>query len=95
MLETIKHALRISHSMLDDDINATIKEARAELVRSGVDELVADGSDPLIIAAIKTYCLWKYTDNEKKYEQYQNSFLMQQDNLRRSGTYNGGDADVQ
>lgn len=89
MLEKIKIALRISHDQLDSVINDAISEARAELIRSGVSEEMANSSDPLVSAAIRTYCLWQFTEDSGKYEQYHNAFLMQQDSLRRSNEYNG------
>ena len=59
MLDKVKRALRISHSLLDDDITETINAARAEMIRSGVAEAKAkDDNDSLIVSAVKTYCLY-------------------------------------
>lgn len=97
MLETIKTALRISHTKLDNEINNTIAVARAELVRLGinadkVNDLISE--DKLINEAIKTYCLFSFSNNEKMVEGYFNSWQYQVDNLRRSEGYRAGDVIV-
>lgn len=97
MLETIKTALRISHTKLDTEINTTIEVARAELIRAGVNadkvnDLISE--DKLINEAIKTYCLFSFSNNEKMAEGYFNSWQYQVDNLRRSEGYRAGDVIV-
>jgi uncharacterized phage protein (predicted DNA packaging) len=84
MLEKIKLALRISHNLLDADINDSILEARAEMLRSGVPAEVADSEHPLVRAAIKVYCLANYATDADMAEGYQESWRYQLDNLRKS-----------
>ena len=84
MVQTVKNALRIKHSLLDVDIAESILEARAEMVRSGVSEEEANSNHPLIKAAIKTYCLAEYTSDSDKVEGYQKSWQYQLDNIRKS-----------
>ena len=84
MLEKIKSALRIKHNLLDDDITDSIMEARAEMVRSGVSEEVANSEHPLVRAAIKVYCLANYASDADIAEGYQKSWQYQLDNIRKS-----------
>ena len=67
-LENIKLAIRISHSKLDDDIQANIEACMADLRICGV--VYAVESDPLILNAIKLYCRALYTDDTLKASEY-------------------------
>lgn len=96
-IQAIKTALRISHNKLDDEISNTIDVARMELIRAGihpdkVDIIISD--DKLIDEAIKTYCLFSYSNNEKMAEGYFNSWQYQVENLRKSSGYRVGDDNV-
>lgn len=84
MVGKVKLALRIGHNYLDEDIADTIKIARAEMIRSGVSQKVADSEHPLIQAAIKTYCKMEYEEDANLKEGYQKSWLCQLDNIRKS-----------
>jgi uncharacterized phage protein (predicted DNA packaging) len=90
MLEKVKLALRISHNMLDSDINSTIDTARAELIRSGVSAEKANSEDVLVESAIKTYCLFVYTNDDKRAQGFFESWQYQLDNLRKSSEYSEG-----
>ena len=68
MLEKIKTALRITHTALDDDIQADIDAALADLSVCGVTHAAND--DPLIFNAVKLYCRAMYTDDEAKSAEY-------------------------
>jgi uncharacterized phage protein (predicted DNA packaging) len=96
MLGKVKLALRISHNLLDSDINATIDTARAELIRSGVSEKYANSNHPLVESAIKTYCLFVYANDDKKTQGYFDSWQYQMDNIRKSAepALEEGDSDV-
>lgn len=88
MLEKVKLALRISHNLLDSDIEDTIKSARAEMIRSGISESKAnDEEDSLIISAIKTYCLFVYSSDNSRVEGFRQSWEYQLENLRKSLGY--------
>lgn len=63
-LEKIKQAIRISHSKLDEDVQADIDACVADLRLCGV--IYADESDPLIFNAIKLWCRSLYTDDTAK-----------------------------
>lgn len=84
MLEKVKTALRISHSYLDNDILDTINTARAEMIRSGVSDDVANSSADVVEMAIKTYCLFVYANDKKMSEGYFESWQYQLDNIRKS-----------
>ena len=85
ILDDVKLALRISHTALDTELTANIAEARAEMDRNGIDESIAnDDSNPLIVAAIKTYCKLVNTDIDKTAERYDASWKYQLDCLRKS-----------
>lgn len=84
MLNEVKMALRISHNLLDSDIQSTIDTARAELIRSGVSDTLANSDNLLIKSAIKTYCRFVYSNDEKKTQGFFDSWQYQLDNLRKS-----------
>ena len=84
MLGKVKLALRITHNYLDRDIEDTIKMARAEMIRSGVSEEVANSSNEIVESAIKTFCLYTYCNDSKFTEGYFNSWIFQLENLRKS-----------
>lgn len=83
LVEKVKLALRISHTLLDADIAETITLARAEMTRAGVNPALSESDNPLVEGAIKTFCLSKYTDKDKA-ESYFESWQYQLDNLRKS-----------
>lgn len=84
MLNKVKLALRISHTLLDTDIEETIAQARAEMVRAGVVSDVAESDNLLIEGAIKTYCLMHYANDSKMADGYARSWEYQLENLRKS-----------
>lgn len=84
MLEEVKLTLRISHNLLDSDIQSTIDVARAEMIRSGVSKELANSDNVLIKSAIKTYCLFVHSNDDKKTQGFFDSWQYQLDNLRKS-----------
>lgn len=84
MLKEVKLALRISHNLLDSDIQSTIDVARAELIRSGVPKELANSDNVLVKSAIKTYCLFVHSNDDKKTQGFFDSWQYQLDNLRKS-----------
>lgn len=84
--KAVAKALRLSDSaaeLLLVEIQQNIETAKAELIRSGVSESVVDTEGPLIVDAIKRYCQATMGD-EGEFEKYMNSFMYQQENLRKS-----------
>lgn len=84
ILEKIKLALRITHTLLDEEIADVITSAQLELVRAGVDSSVATGDGELIETAIRTYALSYYAQDTKEAERFSESFKYQCDCLRKS-----------
>lgn len=84
ILEKIKLALRISHSLLDAEITDVIASARQEMLRAGVDDVVANSDYELVETAIKTYALQYYASDVKDAERYGESFRYQLDCIRKS-----------
>ena len=88
MLDRIQLALRISHNLLDSEIQQNIAVARAEMIRSGVSvQKAQDDDDPLIGNAVKTYCLYAMASDEKMSDGYLKSWSQQLENLRKSSGY--------
>lgn len=86
-IDDVKVALRISHTKLDAEIAAVIEEAEDELARLGVDEAKIVTTDPLISAAIKTYCKYSFASDMKMREGFFKSWEYQADCLRKSTGY--------
>ena len=71
-LEKIKLAIRISHSKLDEDIQADIDACMADLRVCGI--VHAEEDDPLIFNAIKLWCRALYTDDTTKASEWQRRY---------------------
>lgn len=56
LLDDVKTRLRVSGTAYNADITALISEAKAELVRAGVDSAAIVDTDPNIIRAVVAYC---------------------------------------
>ena len=87
LTQRAKTQLRISHNLLDSEIDSNIATARAELIRLGVSEPKAQSDDALIDDAVLAFVMYKMADrdNEKRFEAWQ----YQADCLRKSSAYNG------
>lgn len=64
----IKTALRISHSILDEDIKADIEACLVDLTVCGIID--PQETDALIYNAIKLWCRSLYTDDPAKGAEY-------------------------
>ena len=71
-LEKIKLAIRISHTKLDEDIQADIDACMADLRVCGI--IHATEADPLIFNAIKLWCKSLYTDDTAKSAEWQRRY---------------------
>lgn len=69
LLLKVKTNLRISHSVLDDDVADSIEACLQDLKVCGVQD--PDAADPLILNAIKLFCRAAYTDDTGKAAAYQ------------------------
>ena len=76
LLSKIKTSLRISHSVLDEDVQDNIDACLADLRVCGVQESKLDPAklDPLILNAVKLYCKKEYTDDPVKAARYQGGY---------------------
>lgn len=73
LLRKVKAKLRISHTVLDEDLEDTISACMKDLEVCGVRIPVpADPqeTDPLILNAIKLYCRAEFTDDTDKAADY-------------------------
>lgn len=84
LLDKVKLALRISHNLLDDEIEDTISAARSEMIRAGVPAEVASRDTSLTMQAIKTYCKATLAGDDKLRDGYQKAWESQLENLRKS-----------
>jgi hypothetical protein len=69
LLLKVKTNLRISHSVLDDDVADTIEACLADLAVCGVTD--PDVTDPLILNAVKLFCRAAFVDDTAKAAAYQ------------------------
>lgn len=87
MLEKIKLALRMDSNALDGDIQDTIDAAKADLKLCGVLETKIVDTDPLIIRAVKTFCKYEFSSDDKESAKYKVSYEMLRDHLALSIDY--------
>jgi uncharacterized phage protein (predicted DNA packaging) len=85
MLESVKLALRITVSELDEEIQGLIDAAKRDLAISGVD--IIDETDPLIRRAIITYCKANFGYDNPEAERFQQSYDMLKQHLSLSYDY--------
>lgn len=82
----VANALRLgntSKEKLSTEIDRNIRTARAELIRSGVSDILVNSDHPLVVDAIVAFCLYKM-DDESVQERNFEAFRYQQENLRKS-----------
>lgn len=73
ILRKVKTKLRISHNVLDEDVEDTIAACLKDLEVCGVQAPASDNlqeTDPLILNAIKLYCRAEFTDDTGKAAEY-------------------------
>lgn len=88
LLETVKKALRITHSGLDEaEIVPLIEAAKKELEIAGVTQI--NEGDPLIIRAVTVYCKANFGYDNPDSEKFQNSFNSLKNTITQVGAYNG------
>lgn len=87
MLEKIKLALRIDDDSLDEEIQDTIDAAKADLKLSGILESKILEDDPLIIRAIKTFCKYEFSTDDRESNRYKSSYEMIKIHLSLSSDY--------
>lgn len=90
MLDIIKKSMRITHNVLDDDIQRNISACLLDLERVGVS--VITESD-LQTKACELYCKWQY-DYQGKGEQYSKHYEQLRDAMSLCGAYREAEGDV-
>lgn len=85
MLNKIKLAMRITHNLLDDDIQQNIDTCLGELTRVGVDVDDAENK-PLLVRCCEFYCKFTYNFDGKG-EDFNAHFEKLRDSLSRSEGY--------
>lgn len=96
LIDDVKTALRISHNRLDDDINQHISACLDDMKR--LEIAVPDDTEnvvgvPLLLAAVKIYCMAQY-DFLGKGEQYKKGYESLRDTLSLSSNYRESDSSV-
>lgn len=84
--EIVANALRLgpsSRTKLSGEIDRNIRTARAEMIRSGVSDVLANSDYDLIVDAIVTYCMMKMGDSSRT-EQFREGWEYQVDCIRKS-----------
>lgn len=84
-LEKVKLFLRRSHNRLDEDIQADIDTALADLRMHGV--IHKDESDPLIFNAVKLYCKSMALDDSAKASDFFHRYVALRDCLKGAEGY--------
>lgn len=87
MLQKIKQSLRITHELLDGEIQDLIDGALLDLQISGVKKQSVD--DALIIRAVTIYCKAHFGLENKDSEKFQASYNSLKSHLSLCGDYNG------
>lgn len=83
MLNEIKLAMRITHNMLDDDIQRNINACLLDLERVGVDKT---NTTELVTKACELYCKWQ-DDYLGKGDQFQKNYEKLRDSMSLCGDY--------
>lgn len=86
-LEKIKLAIRRSHNKLDEDLQADIDAALADLRAVGITGPKAVETDPLIYSAIKNYCRSTSTDDTAKAAEWLRRYEAQKASLMMTEGY--------
>lgn len=84
-LDKIKPDLRISHSKLDESIQADIDACLADLRLHGI--VHKDETDPLIYNAVRLWCRANYTDDTTKAAEYLKRYNAMRDCLKAAEGY--------
>lgn len=86
LIDSVKNALRITTSDMDDDIKDLICAAKADLRISGV-KVILD-TDPLVIQAVKLYCKAHFGDNDSN-NKFLNAYQALKISMSLAGEFRG------
>lgn len=85
MLTAVKLALRISTNAYDDEIQALIDAAYADLGIAGIDTTILE-SDPLVVQAVKTYVRMSF-GSPADYDRLKRSYDEQKAQMQTASGY--------
>ena len=84
-LANVKTALGISASVYDEELEALIASAEADLKLSGV--VTYEATDPLIVTAVTAYCQANRGTDVDKRQKYAEMYKAQKRNLMLASEY--------
>lgn len=86
LLDTVKKALRVSHSALDDaEIVPLIEAAKKELAIAGL--VTVDEADPMIVRAVTAYAKAHFGYDNPEAERFERVFNSLKNLLSQAGDY--------
>lgn len=90
MLETIKNALHLTDSDMDDELTADISSALEDMRRVGVTAAVSETENPLVIKCVELYVKWQQSYLGEP-ERFQKHYERLRDSLSMGSDYNAED----
>jgi hypothetical protein len=87
MLETIKNALHLTDSDMDDELTADISSALEDMRRVGVTAAVSETENPLVIKCVELYVKWQQSYLGEP-ERFQKHYERLRDSLSMGSDYN-------
>lgn len=85
--DRIKVNLGISHNKLNDEIDARIAAGRKELIRIGVTEEKANGSDELVTDGLISFVCMRLASDEKERALWERAWDITSTALKDSSAY--------
>lgn len=84
----VKSRLRMRSDALDAEIESHILAARAVMRRLGIkQEVVEDENNPDVLAAVRAFVLWQFTNDDTISERSRRDFRDMVDELRKHKGY--------
>lgn len=87
MLETIKNALHLTDSDMDDELTADISSALEDMRRVGVTAAVSETESPLVIKCVELYVKWQQSYLGEP-DRFQKHYERLRDSLSQGSDYN-------
>lgn len=88
MLGKVKLALRISNTLLDEEVSDLIDAARQDLILSGIlSSKAEDDNDALVKRAVITYCKANFGYDNPDADRFRQSYEMLKQHLSLSVEY--------
>lgn len=87
MLASVAVALRISHSLLNFELEDLIAAARLDLIQSGISADKANSEDALIKRAVISYCKAHFLADKDEAARFQQSYDLLKTHLALADDY--------